>query len=92
MKNQWRSLLIFALAIITVGSTTGFLSADPATRLPRDVQDDLQWSTSQRGIAVVIGKPGTKISDYVVNLAKRSKLTVFFRRTSIRPSNISLKL
>ena len=55
MKNQWRSLLIFALAIITFGSTTGFLSADPAAPLPRDVQDDLQWSTAQRGIAVVIG-------------------------------------
>mgnify|MGYP001167760506 CR=1 FL=1 len=79
MKNQWRSLLIFALAIITFGSTTGFLSADPAAPLPRDVQDDLQWSTAQRGIAVVIARPGTEVSDYVVNLAKRSKLTVFFQ-------------
>ena len=74
-----RSLLIFALAAITAGATTGFLSADPTAPLPRDVQDDLQWSTSQRGIAVVIARPGTEVSDYVVNLAKRSKLTVFFQ-------------
>ena len=74
-----RSLLIFALAAITAGATTGFLSADPTAPLPRDVQDDLQWSTTQRGIAVVIAKPGTEVSDYVVNLAKRSKLTVFFQ-------------
>ena len=77
MKNQWRSLLICTLAAVTAGSTIGFLSGAPADPLSRDVGSDLQLPTPQRGITVVIGKPGADVSDYVVDLAEGSKLTVF---------------